>query len=159
MSLDPSRRAAKVTREVADRLARLARSFEQSGHAPEVVAQFLMRCIFTMFAEDVKLIPERAFTTLLEDVRQDVSAFPDTMRAIWSDMDRGGFSGILRKKLLRFNGGLFESVEALPLTKEQVELLIDRVDFDVVRFVARSPAIRWLLLTHGYGTLTSALGR
>jgi hypothetical protein len=125
MSLDPSRRAAKVTREVADRLARLARSFEQSGHAPEVVAQFLMRCIFTMFAEDVKLIPERAFTTLLEDVRQDVTAFPDTMRALWSDMNHGGFSGILRKKLLRFNGGLFESVEALPLTKEQLELLIE----------------------------------
>jgi hypothetical protein len=38
MSLDPSRRAAKVTREVADRLARLARSLEQSAHAPEVVA-------------------------------------------------------------------------------------------------------------------------
>src|SRR5204862_2511653 len=35
-----------------------------------------------------------------------------------------GFSPLLKKSLLRFNGGLFENVEALPLTREQLELLI-----------------------------------
>lgn len=54
LSLDPSRRTAKVTREVAQRLAKLAKSLE-GKHTPEVVAQFLMRCIFTMFSEDVQL--------------------------------------------------------------------------------------------------------
>jgi hypothetical protein len=46
MSLDPSRRSARVTRDVAEQLARLAKSLEDSGHAPEVVANFLMRSIF-----------------------------------------------------------------------------------------------------------------
>lgn len=55
LSLDPSKRSAKVTREVAEQLAELAKSLERSGHEPEVVAHFLMRCIFTMFAEDVAL--------------------------------------------------------------------------------------------------------
>ncbi|MDR0466635.1 MAG: class I SAM-dependent DNA methyltransferase, partial [Deltaproteobacteria bacterium] len=53
LSLDPSRRAAKVTEEVAARLAELARLLEADGHDPERVSHFLMRCIFTMFAEDV----------------------------------------------------------------------------------------------------------
>jgi signal transduction histidine kinase len=49
---DPSKIAAQVTREVADRLAALGRSFEGQGHEPEAVARFLMWCLFTMFAED-----------------------------------------------------------------------------------------------------------
>lgn len=57
-SLDPSRVTAEVTQRVAERLARLARSLELAGRAPDSVAQFLMRCLFTMFAEDVGLLPE-----------------------------------------------------------------------------------------------------
>ena len=58
LALDPSRRAAKVTREIAANLAELAKSLEQSGHSPEHVAEFLSRCLFTMFAEDVGLLPK-----------------------------------------------------------------------------------------------------
>ena len=38
LDLDPSRATAKVTRDVADRLAKLAQVLEASGHAPEAVA-------------------------------------------------------------------------------------------------------------------------
>ena len=38
IALDPARRSAKVTREVAERLAWLARSLQASGHEPEAVA-------------------------------------------------------------------------------------------------------------------------
>ena len=61
LALDPSRRTAKVTREVAAKLAELARSLEQSGYAPDLVAHFLMRCLFTFFAEDVGLLPKDCF--------------------------------------------------------------------------------------------------
>jgi len=54
MALDPSRYSAKVTEMVAGRLAALARSLEGDGHSPERVAHFLMRCIFTAFAEDMR---------------------------------------------------------------------------------------------------------
>jgi hypothetical protein len=57
MSLDPSRHAARVTTAVAERLAALATSLERQHHGAEPVADFLMRCIFTMFAEDVGLLP------------------------------------------------------------------------------------------------------
>lgn len=52
LALDPSRHAARATRDIAEKLARLARSLEGDGHSPESVAGFLMRCLFTMFCED-----------------------------------------------------------------------------------------------------------
>jgi hypothetical protein len=42
MTLDPSRRSARVTRQIAGRLALLAKSLE-GKYEPELVAQFLMR--------------------------------------------------------------------------------------------------------------------
>ena len=64
-SLDPAKRSAEVTRDIAERLAKIARSLEGKHDAKEV-AEFLMRCLFTMFAEDVGLLPERGFEKLLE---------------------------------------------------------------------------------------------
>jgi hypothetical protein len=81
-ALDPSRRSARVTREVASQLALLAKSLEESGHQPERVAAFLMRAIFTMFAEDVQLIPERGFTELLASLREDLSIFPQMIESL-----------------------------------------------------------------------------
>ena len=125
LALDPTRRSARVTRDVASRLARLAKSLEESGHAPERVAAFLMRAIFTMFAEDVKLIPAGGFTSLLERLRDKVEIFPQMARSLWQSMNEGGFSPILERELLRFNGGLFESADALPINSAQLDLLIE----------------------------------
>ena len=125
LELDPSRRSAKVTREVASRLAELARSFERSGHEPQRVAHFLMRCLFTMFAEDVGLLkPKGCFTALLKGRRGKLDTFPDMLGSLWQTMDKGGFSPILERSVLRFNGELFANSEALPVTAAQLELLI-----------------------------------
>ncbi|MGH9871551.1 MAG: class I SAM-dependent DNA methyltransferase [Pyrinomonadaceae bacterium] len=124
LALDPSRRTARVTREMAERLADLAHSLEQSGHSPERVANFLMRAIFTMFAEDVKLLPPNKWTELLESLHGEVAKFPAMVSSLWETMNAGGFSPIMRENLLRFNGGLFETFEALPITERQLDLLI-----------------------------------
>jgi hypothetical protein len=124
LALDPSRRTARVTREMAERLADLAHSLEHSGHSPESVANFLMRAIFTMFAEDVKLLPANKWTELLESLHGEVVKFPAMVSSLWETMNSGGFSPIMREHLLRFNGGLFESFEALPITERQLDLLI-----------------------------------
>ena len=125
ISLDPSRRSAKVTRELADRLAELAKSLEASKYAPGRVAQFLMRCLFTMFAEDVELIPRDSFKTLLERLRSKPQNFPDMVSALWRTMNTGGFSTVLEETLRWFNGGLFEDCEALPLNVAQLDLLLE----------------------------------
>lgn len=124
-ALDPARYAAKVTREVAAKLAELAKSLEQSGRAPESVAQFLMRCLFTMFAEDVELLPKNTFTELLERQREHLDGFAPTLKRLWEDMNHGAYSVSLQSQLLQFNGSLFASPEAIPLTAPQLELLIE----------------------------------
>lgn len=123
-SLDPSRRAARATREVASRLAELAVSLESGGTAPQVVARFLMRCLFTMFAEDIGLLDDCLFTTTLRDVwLPHPERFPAGIEALWKEMDRGGMYG--PHAIRRFNGGLFREVLALPLNAAQLQRLLD----------------------------------
>jgi hypothetical protein len=126
LALDPSRHAARVTREIAARLARLAQSLESSGHPPELAAGFLIRCLFTLFAEDVGLLPKAAFTDLLASVRDNPAQFVPLTEHLWRDMNTGTpFSVVLRERVLRFNGGLFAQATALPLDREQIGLLIE----------------------------------
>ena len=130
LSLDPGRRAAKVTRDVAGRLAKLAASFEGDGHDPETVAGFLMRCVFTMYAEDAGLLETRSFTELLESLTDRPDTFPGMVGELWQAMDRGGFSTALRQAVRRFNGSLFADAAALPVGPVQLELLIDAAKAD-----------------------------
>lgn len=129
-ALDPSKISAQVTREVADRLAALGRSFEGQGHEPEVVARFLMRALFTMFAEDVELIPAGSFTDLLKRLRGHPEHAAPALKGLWQIMNTGGFSQALMIDLKRFNGGLFKDAEALPLSEVQLSLLIDAATRD-----------------------------
>ncbi len=95
MSLDPSGHAARVTREIAARLALLGRSLEAAGHGAERVAMFLMRSLFTMFAEDVGLLPKGCYRELLRGLRGKPQTFAPMMRSLWASMDKGGFSPAL----------------------------------------------------------------
>lgn len=122
-ALDPARRSARVTRDIASRLARLARDLEAGGHAPDDVAHFLMRCLFTMFAEDVGLLPARSFTGLLEELREEPDKLAPLLESLWQTMRTGGMSPVLREFVPQFNGGLFESCHAVPVNRAQAGLL------------------------------------
>jgi hypothetical protein len=124
--LDPSRRAARVTRQLAGYLAGLSTQLEKAGHSSDVVAQFLMRCLFTMFAEDVELIPKESFSGLLTTYAASDEArgyLPEALQSLWAVMDKGGFSPELHTRLRRFNGQLFHEAKALPLNADQIKLL------------------------------------
>lgn len=131
-SLNPARASARVTRQVATQLAELAKSLEQSGHRADHVAAFLTRCLFSMFAEDVELLPKingtGSFLNLLQSHREQPQTLQQMLRVLWADMDRGGFSAALATQVLRFNGKLFKHSGAdgysLLLNQEQIERLI-----------------------------------
>lgn len=128
-SLDPSRKAAKVTRTVAETLANLARRLDNEGHAQETVARFLMRCLFTMFAEDIELLPDRLFTRLLrEHWIPHPKSFPGGVRALWEKMRTGG--EMVLAPVRRFNGGLFADTSALPLDDHALRLLLLSAEHD-----------------------------
>ena len=125
-SLDPSKYAARVTRDVAANLALLARHLEAAGRAPGTVSEFLMRCLFTMFAEDVGLLPQNSFTDLLKSLRDKPAGFAPTMESLWRDMDRGSdFAVAIQAKVRTFNGALFRNATAIPLDTPEIDLLID----------------------------------
>lgn len=143
-SLNPARISARVTRQVSDLLARLAKSIEtnpvyEPNHAlaginhkliaPEKVASFLTRCLFSMFAEDVGLLPKSSFVGLLTTHRADPPTLRLMLQSLWTDMDRGGFSPVLATRVLHFNGKLFKESGAdgysLLLRPEQIDLLIE----------------------------------
>ena len=66
---------------------------------------FLMRCLFTMFAEDVELLPEDVFTELLERCRDNPEAFVPLLGELWQAMNKGGFSAAHRAaRCCKFNG-------------------------------------------------------
>lgn len=143
LGLDPATASARVTREIAAHLADVAKSLEAAGHGAETVAGFLTRCLFSMFAEDVGLIPKASFTELLKSLKDDTAQFVPLVGALWREMDVGGFSVVLRQTLPRFNGKLFKAPEVLPLTKQQIGLLLEasKADWTLVE-----PAIFGTLL-------------
>ncbi|WP_243294396.1 DNA methyltransferase [Geothrix mesophila] len=127
-SLDPARSRTAVTREVASALGGLARSLEARFPA-EVVSRFLMRVVFTFFAEDVGLLPEKLFQSALEGAwKEHPEAFPKGMESLWDAMNTGGFWGPL--KVLRFNGGLFSESLALDLNADEIARLAKAAAFN-----------------------------
>ncbi|MFC3579985.1 class I SAM-dependent DNA methyltransferase [Sphingomonas hylomeconis] len=119
-SLDPAKHAAAVTRDIAKRLAHVSKLLEERGYQPEPVAHFLMRCLFTMFAEDTGLLEPGSFTDVLADARNAPDSFAPMLEDLWRTMDTGGFSPVLRKTVRKFNGGLFAERNAIPLHKEEI---------------------------------------
>jgi hypothetical protein len=115
-----------VTRAIAGQLAALARSLETS-HAPDAVAHFLMRCLFTMFAEDVGLLPAGSFTELLEVAHADPASFaPLAERPLAHDEAPAAIRWRCGGSVAHFNGKLFADAHALPLDAAQVALLATR---------------------------------
>ena len=121
-SLNPEKYRARVTREVASELAKLSRWLEEQGHDAHETANFLMRCIFTMFAEDVELLKGKVFTVALrERWIPKPSTFKPEIEALWQTMNTGGTFGF--EQILRFNGSFFEDATAFELPKAQLEVL------------------------------------
>jgi hypothetical protein len=81
-----------------------------------------MRCLFTMFAEDVHLLRERIFSNAFDRWLEDPTVFPSEVEDLWTKMDQGGtlWGG---GRIWRFNGGLFADPFGLPLDRQQLQTL------------------------------------
>ena len=84
-----------------------------------MVAHFVNRLVFCMFAEDVGLLPNSMFTRMLEHARQRPEDFALLARDLFGAMATGGRVGF--ETVAWFNGGLFDDDTALPLDKAEIE--------------------------------------
>lgn len=124
-ALDPTRTSARVTREIAKRLAEVSKALEGRGCNPEDVAHFLMRCLFTMFAEDTDLLPKGSFGALLERSVEKPEFFPHRLKELWRQMETGAeFSSVIEGRVRHFNGGLFKDTTVFELGREEIGELL-----------------------------------
>lgn len=130
--LTPGATSEAITTEAARRVAEIALSLRERGLDPRDVAHFLDRAVFSIFAEDIRLLPNAVFTRLLEESRRDPRLFPRFARELFDAMAGGGFFGL--EKIRRFNGNLFEAGPVLELTAEEIHALYEaaRLDWSAV---------------------------
>ena len=120
-SFRPGLTREMVTKEVAKQVGELAVRLGQRGHDPHDAAHFLMKCMFCLFAEDVELLPERLFTRLLHQWRDNPAELTAVLTELFAKMATGGAFGT--ERIAFFNGGLFDEAPAVPLAEAEINLL------------------------------------
>lgn len=139
---DPERLRPGLTRQAltehaASDFAKLAQRLRDRGHAPETVAHFIQRLVFCMFAEDVGLLPDQLFSRMLMTAKAAPARFQARASELFGAMRSGGEAAWV--KVEWFNGGLFDDDTALPLDKEDIEIVaaaaaLDWADIDPTIF-------------------------
>jgi len=123
--LKPEKTREQVTKEAAKEFVTIADRLRMSGHAPQKVAHFLNRLVFCLFAEDVNLLQDDLLKRLLDTLAKRREEVPERSRRMLSElfanMREGGEYGL--EHILHFNGGLFDSDEALPLDPDSLDIL------------------------------------
>lgn len=118
--LKPAKTIDALTREAADTFASLAIRLSAIHH-PQVVAHFVNRLVFCMFAEDIGLLPRRIFNLILEKSIKKPAVAQGMLEQLFAAMQKGGLFGV--DEIEWFNGGLFDDASALPLTKKDLETI------------------------------------
>ena len=111
-----------MTEDVVGDLVQLAGWLERQHYAPESVANFLMRCCFTLFAEAVGLLQSDVFTRALEERwLANPHQFKPEVEALWQAMTIGRFPGF--EPALQCSSSFFADPSAFPLSGEQLQVL------------------------------------
>ncbi|MDM8531543.1 N-6 DNA methylase [Anaerolineales bacterium HSG25] len=113
---------SKTFVKVAESLQRWA-AIEGRTIDPEKLAHFIIRLLFCLFAEDMKLLPDHLFTKMISQKGHNFNDFVHGLRNLFSSMRDGGYFGFYR--IPHFDGGLFDDdfVPSDPPSDIKTELL------------------------------------
>lgn len=121
----PARDNRQITEDAARAFAELAQSLRTrfaGAHDNQRVAHFLTQCLFCLFAEDADLLPRGLFLRLLDKGQADSARLDSRLRELFCAMQKGGDFAL--EDIAWFNGGLFETVDPLPLTAAEARILL-----------------------------------
>src|SRR5450759_2280948 len=144
-ALRPTFDRAALTEEAARRFAELAGALHSRGHEPQVVAHFLDKLLFCLFAEDTGLLPKGLLSRLADATRARPDDFGSALGELFGRMATGGgMFGV--ERIDWFNGGLFDSAEVLRLSTPEIGMLVEvgRLDWGRIE-----PAIFGTLFERG----------
>lgn len=143
-----------VTIEAANRLGKIADRLNHAGNTPLQTAHFLIQCVFCMFAEDAKLLPEKLFETVLDKSNPDGTKAQARLTQLFQAMQTGGDFAMI--DIPWFNGGLFADINVPMLTTADVVELLGAARMD---WRAIEPAILGTLFERGLNpAMRSQLG-
>jgi hypothetical protein len=123
-----------VTRDAVSKITGLYHLLEERSAADlDVLRDFLLQCVWCMFAEDLGQVPEHRFTAIVEDLMVDGrrSSADDLYRLFeWLNTsgkrpEAGMYAGVPFA-----NGGLFERPASVDLQTPELSLLREAADFD-----------------------------
>jgi type II restriction/modification system DNA methylase subunit YeeA len=126
--LKPGKTRQELTEDIAAKFARIAKNLRDRGHEPHLVAHFVNRMLFCMFAEDVGLLPNQLFRRMLEGSKAVSGSFVENARKLFAAMREGGSVGFERVEW--FNGGIFDDDNALSLTDREIEEALNAASLD-----------------------------
>jgi len=136
-SLKPGQTAEAVTAQAAELIGQIADGMRQRGIPAHDAAHFLMKLMFSMFAEDIGLLKNKAFKQII-----DAAAKPGAVNAVkklsqllgqlFEAMAHGGNFGA--DDVLHFNGGLFADAKVYDLTLKEIDTLkfVNELDWSSV---------------------------
>lgn len=113
----------KVTRDAAEMVASAFHSMIKRGEERERAQRFILQCVVSFFAEDIDLLPQDLFVTLLEACPKGKHSF-NILGGLFEQMNtkkpaRDG----LYKGVPHFNGGLFSTIDPIELTPDEHQAL------------------------------------
>ena len=126
--LRPGETRRALTERAAAAFAAVAQTLRARGHDPPVVAHFVNRLVFCMFADDVGLLPDHMFTRMLRQAQRTPAQFTELAAELFRVMAGGGRVGF--EAVAWFNGGLFDDGAALPLEAADIETVLAASDLD-----------------------------
>ena len=127
--LRPARTRQALTEDAAREFAELARRLRDRGNDPQVVAHFVNRWVFCMFANKVGLLPEGLLGKMLDiSVRRPARSGEYAARLFGAMAKNGG--EIDFTPVPWFNGGLFDDATALQLDVAELKILQKVIGLD-----------------------------
>ena len=127
-TLRPGQTSEGMTKQAAEQFGQLADGMRERGIESHNAAHFLMKLMFCMFAEDIRLLPEKLFTRILTGCKTDPKKLAGRLRALFEAMCGGGDFGA--DEILHFDGGLFADADVVELRPDEVEAVIRVNDYE-----------------------------
>jgi hypothetical protein len=143
-TLRPGRTSAAVTQDAAARIGEIAAAMRERGLDPAVVAHFLDRIVFCLFAEDARLLPDMVFSRIVSKSGGDTARFSKTLGMLFEAMAAGGDFGL--ETIRHFNGNLFDDRTVPALTDDDVKRFAAAASLD---WSAVDPSIFGTLFERG----------
>ena len=120
-----------VTKKAASYISEVYRSMIGRRIQPEIALKYCLQMVLTMFAEDTGLLPNHIFTLIIEELLLEPGGGPDKVTksydlisGLFKAMNTEGITdGGMFEGVEYFNGGLFDKIYSLELTKHEITMV------------------------------------